>query len=124
MKEMQLAYGIGMILRRLAHKNGGLIFTSVEQPYTCPHMYQWTRHSLDFRLNLVFPSPIDPNGIITETPFPEIPTGTAFRLSIYQDDSSGTDGLAPGHSRLIRSATRDSRERLGTQEQPFLRTKN
>jgi len=91
MKEMQLAYGIGMILPRLAHKNGGLIFISVEQPYTCQHMYRWTRHSLDFRLNLVFPSPIDPNGITTKTPFSEIPTGTTFQLSIYQDDVSCMD---------------------------------
>jgi len=53
-------------------------------------MYQWTRHSLDFRMNLV-PSPIHPNGITTETPFSEIPTGTTFHLSIYQDDVSCTD---------------------------------
>ena len=64
---------------------------SVQQPYIYPHMYQWTPHSLDFRLNLSFPSPIDPNGITTETPFSEIPTGTTFQLSIYQDDGSWTD---------------------------------
>jgi len=91
MKEMQLAYGIGMILPRLAHKNGGLIFTSVEQPYTYPHMYQWTRHSLDFRLNLVFPSPTDPSRITTLTPFSEIPTGTTFQLSICQHNGNRTD---------------------------------
>lgn len=42
-------------------------------------------NSIDFRLNLVFPSPShgNPHGITTKTPFEDIPQGTKFQLSIW-----------------------------------------
>lgn len=103
-KEMRLSYGIEEMFRevlpKLAHGNDGLIFTCKNTPYkfgTDPHILKWkspNENSIDFRLNLEFPTIIPDEEEIAETgddspyfDYDEMPT---FHLCVNMGEGKET----------------------------------
>ncbi|KAI9849722.1 MAG: Dcp1p-Dcp2p decapping enzyme complex alpha subunit [Thelocarpon superellum] len=98
-KQMELSYGIEMmfkdILPNLPHGNDGLIFTCRNSPYTFgtdEHILKWKpeeENSVDFRLNLDFPTrdPDPDERAAGETePIPDWDAMPVLRLSVGGDN--------------------------------------